>query len=150
MTGVERGQVTRGETRALYCPRPKNRAARRGAARRCAFTGVSRWQEVTSVAGNPEGVRPAGIFLVLRGATSSWRPNSLQFRSRNYMRRSGRHLAGDARVVSRARCAAARKYNKREITAGCFVAPPGSRGTFGIAGSHIAVLRCSGTERDGQ
>lgn len=36
-------------------------------------------------------------------SAAAQRPNSLQFRSRNYMRRGGRHLAGDARAL-RAMC----------------------------------------------
>lgn len=75
--------------------------------------------------------------FVRRTTPPPQRPNSLQFRSRNYMRRNGWHLAGDARAM----CTVAGKYNKREITAGCFVALRASRGLEGIfdtAGSHIS------------
>lgn len=82
--------------------------------------------------------RPPGIFLVLCAAASQ-RPNSLQFRSRNYMRRNGWHLAGDARAM----CTVAGKYNKREITAGCFAALRASR----VSGEFLELIFRIAVER---
>lgn len=77
-------------------------------------------------------IRPAGIFLVLRCTAAARRSAAkliaiqiaqLHARARA---RGRRHLAGDARAP-RARCAVAGKYNKREITAGCFAELRASR-----------------------